>query len=81
MLYLNSQLNKDKDMRQIPMRNEIGSNDHDIAISAVDKALLKIDSRVVGILRDDKKKTKTLSKDECLMIQDLLAEAYWILDG
>ena len=68
-------------MKKIPQVKQLGSNDQNTAIGALEKALMKIDSRVVGILRDDKKKVNTLTDEECQAIQELLAEAYWILEG
>lgn len=68
-------------MRQIPQKSEIGSNDYDIVVSAIQKALIVSDNRVTGVLRDDKKKLVVPSPENCRLIQDLLAEAYWILEG
>jgi len=68
-------------MRQIPQKSEISSNDYDIVVSAIQKALTVSDNRVTGVLRDDKKKLVVPSPEACRSIQDLLAEAYWILEG
>lgn len=68
-------------MKKIPMKSEIGANDYDNVVGAIQKALMVSDNRVTGILRDDKKKLVIPSEEARLAIQDLLAEAYWILEG